>query len=483
MKLVLLLFLCLVLVPFVVYTASDIYGQNPQHEFGSVRGPRTSSIVPFWKLEGFAAANEEVIRVVEDRQSKRGGIWNTEPNNFANWELTYKLRIHGVSALGADGIAFWYVKDPSTGGEFFGHNDEFTGLGVILDTYDNDNTGLHPLLLAVTNDGTKKFRHEHPHDGEGTHLKNDMEIGNCQFQIRNRDHPSLVTVRYSKGQLSVLVSINEGDSPRECVAPVAVTIPTGYYFGFTAATGQLADNHDIYGVALKNLDEDANTVDSQRVYSHYDKYAISELLAKIQYDMAQMRYDSYNFQLGDAPEVRLGTDVWERLHRVEDIGTEVAASHDILKALEEKVASIAGRAPAKEGEANTNDNNNNNNAELREEVDNVKREVEGMHNTLRSLVNSVGTLEGLTKEMRDRGDQNRRDNNNGNRGEIFPNVYKNNNKGRNNESVIEVLFGDSIIGTLLTILFWIVVVIVVVVMLVAILVIWKNKRDRQRKYF
>ena len=38
-------------------------------------------------------------------------------------------------------MAFWYTKETSRlDGGFFGFTDQFTGLGIVIDTYDNDNT-------------------------------------------------------------------------------------------------------------------------------------------------------------------------------------------------------------------------------------------------------------------------------------------------------------------------------------------------------
>lgn len=36
-------------------------------------------------------------------------------------------------------MAFWYVKTPLRPGSVFGHEDKFSGLGIFLDTYANQN--------------------------------------------------------------------------------------------------------------------------------------------------------------------------------------------------------------------------------------------------------------------------------------------------------------------------------------------------------
>ncbi|KDR08713.1 Vesicular integral-membrane protein VIP36 [Zootermopsis nevadensis] len=41
---------------------------------------------------------------------------------------------------------------------------------------------------------------------------------------------------------------------KECLSVHGVRLPTGYYFGITAATGDLSDIHDIMSVRLFELD-------------------------------------------------------------------------------------------------------------------------------------------------------------------------------------------------------------------------------------
>jgi len=253
-------------------------------------------LIPFWRLEGDAYANQDVVRLVPDRQSKRGGMWNSQANHFMNWEVTFSILIHGVSGLGADGMAFWYTKETSNlNGGFFGFGDQFTGLGIVIDTYDNDNTGLHPLLVAIVNDGTKKYTHQHHPEGEGGSVTN-MEVGNCQMHVRNLGGTSFVRITYKNKQLKVEHQLFGQDQWAQCLTANNINLPPNYHFGFTAATGHLADNHDVYGFSIRNLDMNAATLDSQRLYSAYDKYQIAEYLSKIQYEISTLKSNS-----GSAP--------------------------------------------------------------------------------------------------------------------------------------------------------------------------------------
>jgi len=124
---------------------------------------------------------------------------------------------------------------------------EVQRLAVIIDTYDNDNTGLHTYLSVIENDGTRLYQHDH--DG-----KSGYQRGGCQMKARNAHHPSTVKITYKGGKLSVWYTLDSKGAPKQCVTDIDIKLPTGYFFGFSAATGHLADNHDIHGVTVRNLD-------------------------------------------------------------------------------------------------------------------------------------------------------------------------------------------------------------------------------------
>ena len=64
-------------------------------------------------------------------------------NFFRLYIVQVKFNINGVSTLGADGFAFWLVREVEVLGKFFGFVEKFHGLGVVIDTYDNDGTGTY----------------------------------------------------------------------------------------------------------------------------------------------------------------------------------------------------------------------------------------------------------------------------------------------------------------------------------------------------
>jgi len=75
----------------------------------------------------------------------------------------------------------------------------------------------------------------------------------------------LIKVTYNLGVLTVETDLDgDGQNWAQCLS-VNAQLPTGYYFGFSAETGQLADNHDLYGFNVRNLDQNARSLDNARV--------------------------------------------------------------------------------------------------------------------------------------------------------------------------------------------------------------------------
>ena len=62
--------------------------------------------------------------------------------------------------------------------------------------------------------------------------------------------------------VAVSTDIENKAAWKPCFSVQGVRLPTGYYFGMTAATGDLSDNHDIMSVRLYELDlpDDVSTL-------------------------------------------------------------------------------------------------------------------------------------------------------------------------------------------------------------------------------
>lgn len=207
--------------------------------------------MPFWDFLGSTVISSNYIRLTSDLQSKSGAIWNIVPCKSKNWELQVQFKVHGHGKdLFGDGLAFWYARERMVKGPVFGSKDYFYGLAIILDTYSNHNgphNHAHPYISAMVNNGTLYY----DHDRDGTHT----QLAGCEARFRNVEHETYLAVRYENDKLSVSTDIDNKAGWKPCFTVDGVRLPTGYYFGMSATTGDLSDNHDIIAVKLYELDD------------------------------------------------------------------------------------------------------------------------------------------------------------------------------------------------------------------------------------
>nr|XP_022343342.1 vesicular integral-membrane protein VIP36-like [Crassostrea virginica] len=206
--------------------------------------------VPLWDFVGTTMVTNNYVRLTPDFQSRQGGIWNTMPLMVKNWELHVHFKVHGTGKnLFGDGFAVWYARDRNQLGPVFGNKDFFVGLAIFLDTYSNHNgphNHEHPYISAMVNNGTLHY----DHDRDGTHT----EIAGCEAKFRNKDYDTYVAIRYQDETLKVSTDIDNEGKWKECFVVTGIKLPIGYYIGATAATGELADNHDIISMKLYELE-------------------------------------------------------------------------------------------------------------------------------------------------------------------------------------------------------------------------------------
>jgi hypothetical protein len=130
------------------------------HSFSSPYG----GSVPFWQQAGTTTLNDEYIHLTSTTASSTGTFWNSEPNLADDWEVEIGFKASGARYLGGDGFAFWYTAKRNTMGTTFGNDRAFVGLGILFDSYDNDNRRDNPTISAFRSDGTMVY----DHDGDGT---------------------------------------------------------------------------------------------------------------------------------------------------------------------------------------------------------------------------------------------------------------------------------------------------------------------------
>ena len=169
-------------------------------------------------------------------------------------------------------MAFWVLageQDPSftqspdaLTGPLFGMKSDFKGFGVIFDVYDNDNRRNNPSVFVLSNPSGKPTAYNHDNDYEDDRVKTlpDGAVAgtagastSCVADIRNTGKVSKVLIKYLHRILHVYVDGSEGHGYKFCLAVKLDDDFKDHHFAFTAATGQVADNHDILEITTRYL--------------------------------------------------------------------------------------------------------------------------------------------------------------------------------------------------------------------------------------
>lgn len=95
----------------------------------------------------------------------------------------------------------------------------------------------------MISDGNQNY--DHNKDG------GDYKLAGCAIDFRGKEHSVFARIVYQEGLLRMYVDSNDNEW-QECFVIRSVKLPRGYYFGTTAATGDLADNHDILAIKVSS---------------------------------------------------------------------------------------------------------------------------------------------------------------------------------------------------------------------------------------
>jgi len=228
--------------------------------------------VPFWEYGGNAIASSENVRVAPSLRSQKGAIWTKNPINFDNWEVELSFRVTGRGRIGADGLAFWYTQSKGGyDGDVFGSTDKWVGLGVFFDSFDNDNKHNNPYIMAVLNDGSKAF--DHQNDGQS------QLLAGCLRDFRNKPFPTRAKIEYYGNVLSLFFHNGMTNNPEDyelCFRSENAYLPKYGYFGVSAATGGLADDHDVIHFLTTSLHSQMHptqqTAEQEKLSQEYAEY-------------------------------------------------------------------------------------------------------------------------------------------------------------------------------------------------------------------
>ena len=202
-----------------------------------------------WTVAGSTVVTENYLRLTPAEAGHEGSIWSKRTMPYLEWEIEIQFKVTGARYLGGDGFVLWLTEEREKFGATFGNQEDFKGVGIVFDTYDNDGRRDNPSIMAVSSDGSLRF--DHDTDGGSSRLVNAM----CKVNFRNPRTPVQVRIRYQKGGLTVAFDTRGQKSYQDCfhVSTEGIHLPASYYVGMTAHTGQVADNHDIYSLSVTDF--------------------------------------------------------------------------------------------------------------------------------------------------------------------------------------------------------------------------------------
>ncbi|XP_074649418.1 protein ERGIC-53-like [Tubulanus polymorphus] len=311
----------------------------------SFKGPSLVSkegSIPFWEHGGSAIASDESVRITPSLRSKRGFVWSKQKVNFEHWQIDIKFRINGRGRIGADGLGIWYTESRANSGPVFGNQDKWKGLGIFFDSFDNDAQHNNPYVMAMVNDGTIAYSHET--DGQ------QQQLGGCLRDFRNKPFPLGARIEFYQGVLTVYVlngmSSNEADYEL-CMRAENVQLPKQGYFGVTAATGALADDHDVLSFLTTSLKPkpkastpggaQVNEDERKRLEEEFEKYW--EKLQQAKEEYKKEHPDKTNADEQDENKV-FESQGQRELKQIYDSQNAI---HSKLRDLDRKMDEIVGR--------------------------------------------------------------------------------------------------------------------------------------------
>eukprot|EP00096_Caligus_rogercresseyi_P002019 TRINITY_DN1364_c0_g1_i2.p1 TRINITY_DN1364_c0_g1~~TRINITY_DN1364_c0_g1_i2.p1 ORF type:complete len:369 (-),score=126.45 TRINITY_DN1364_c0_g1_i2:1216-2322(-) len=231
-------------------------GNNPsfrekfeyKHSFKPPYLAQKDGSVPFFEYSGNAIASHESVRITPSLRSQKGMIWSRLPTSFDWWKVELDFRVTGRGRVGADGLAFWFTSQKGVEGPVFGSSDKWNGLGLFFDSFDNDNKHNNPYIMAMGNDGT--IAYDHQNDGST------QQLAGCLRDFRNKPFPVKAKIEFYNNVLTVLFHNGMSNNDKDfelCLRVENMHLPRTGHFGISAATGGLADDHDVLRLSVSSL--------------------------------------------------------------------------------------------------------------------------------------------------------------------------------------------------------------------------------------
>ena len=306
--------------------------------------------IPNWHLSGEGHTpqilSDRIVLTPPAPGGTRGALWTESSITQQYWTAELAFRASGQER-GSGNLQMWFAKDgrAAVGANSVYTVNRFEGLALVVDQHG----GRGGMLRGFLNDGATSYKDHQNIDS--------LAFGHCDFAYRNLGRPS--RVRITNDAHGFKVEIDE----QACFSSEKVLLPTGYFFGVSAAT---ADNPDSFEV-------------NHFVVSTTSAISRDVPLSNQQRQQTQHQAQARQNVLPNAPEVLADTDAGA-IKRQED---QFADVHNRLQGLSHQIVSMYSEFERISQALNDRH---------QEVLNRMPKIPEDMINTLRSSSDSLGAL-------------------------------------------------------------------------------------------
>ncbi|XP_063099406.1 protein ERGIC-53-like isoform X2 [Cavia porcellus] len=230
--------------------------------------------IPFWTHHGDAILGLEEVRLAPSLRNRSGAVWSRTLVSFPAWEVETQMRVTGPGRRGTQGMVVWYTLDGNLVGSVPRRLASRDGVGIFFNSSAED-TRNSPAIRVLASDGHSP----HKQLGNG----GSRVLGSCHWDFRNRPYPFRARITYWQQRLRV--SLSSGFTPNDpediCIDVGPLLLTPGGYFGVSAATGALADNHDVLSFLTFSLSEPGPEV-PPRPFLETEQLRLARLLEGLQ---------------------------------------------------------------------------------------------------------------------------------------------------------------------------------------------------------
>lgn len=174
---------------------------------------------------------------------------------------------------------------------------------------------------------------------------NTQMLSGCLRDFRNKPFPTRTRIEYYKNTLTVLFHNGMTQNPDEyelCLRAENVYLPANGYFGISAATGGLADDHDVYHFLTTSLHQPGEIGEVHKIPDESEKLAKEYQAYQ---DKLEKQKEEYAKEHPDEKKPAEFDDWFETDNQRElrQIWQSQTHMSDILKELSRKMDEIIGR--------------------------------------------------------------------------------------------------------------------------------------------